>query len=50
MPVTWALFRKPLDKDSKWEFRGFAEHDELVTEFEESNEEEHTTAIVCLED
>jgi hypothetical protein len=48
--MTWAMFRRALDKGSRWEFCGFTEHDERVTEFEEASESEYTTAVIALED
>lgn len=38
---TWALFSKQLEpEDSMWVFRGFTNHDEFASEFEDEAEEE----------
>lgn len=47
--MIWALFRKSNAKGSTWEYCGMTPHDENVTEFEESNEEEFDTVVVPLE-
>jgi hypothetical protein len=49
MNVTWAMFRRALDKDAKWEFCGMTSHDEKVTEFEEMNAEEYEMVVISLE-